>query len=155
MSTIFTLRRSHNDGLSTIGQMFAPDGRPMNLRLEPGPHTSLHPRIAAGQYAMTLRAEGGKWAEFRKVPELHDLIAPGLVQYIVPGRAWILDHPGNFFYQTLGCTMPGKNFVNPGYSGTSHWEVERSRAAFAQDYPVMRDAIRAGDAFLNVLNEGA
>lgn len=155
MTAIFTLRRQHNDGLSTIGQLFAPDGRPMNLRLEPGPATAKHPRMAAGRYHMELRAEGDKWKEFRAVPELHDLIAPGLVHYIVPGRTWILDHPGNYFYQTEGCTMPGKNFVNPGYAGTRHWEVERSRPAFIEDYPIMRDAIRNTEAFLDVVDEGA
>ena len=152
--TAFINNRIATDGLSTIGRIAMPNGSLFWI-LEPGYETPAHPCIPAGDYALELRTDGGKYQQFRAVPELHDLIAPGLPHILVPDRQFVLVHPGNTVFDTEACSLPGMTRLPPSIAATHHWEVERSRVAFAQIYPFLRDACLAGGARWQVIDAEA
>lgn len=153
MTTIFVNQRLANDGLSTIGQFIPGIGHPYRMMLEPGPATPgyAHPRIPAGEYEIVLRAEGEKWGKFLQV--FGELVRPGLPHIMVPNREWILVHPGNTFEDTEGCNLPGMSRLPPQLAPSHHWEVEQSREAFKDIYPLIRDACLNGGAAWRVSDE--
>lgn len=150
---VFTNQRLANDGLSTLGRLSWPGASRTFLILEPGPGAPIHPRVPAGEYVVSLRAEGDKWRKFSQVAELRDLIRPGLPWLHVPGRDWVLVHPGNTWHDTDACQLPGFAHFAPDLSQSGHWEVVSSRAAFTEIYPALRDAVRGEGARWRILDE--
>lgn len=143
----FTLKRLAEDDVSTEGQLLDQQGRALCFTLERGPRNPEHPRIVAGTFKMVLRQEGhlhaGYLAEYG--PSFHK----GMVQFIVPERQYIEFHAANSYTELLGCIAPGSTMTKP-ISAETHWQAVMSRAAYLRVYPNLRDAILAGETFLEV-----
>jgi hypothetical protein len=98
--------------------------------------------IPAGTYALRLREHGGFHARALKAygPAWH----LGMIELRdVPGFSDILIHTGNSNTDTRGCVLVG---LSVSMDGT----LSRSRDAYADVYPVIRDAILNGGATLTV-----
>lgn len=155
---IFTLRRQSDTPLSTIGTLDDGGwgGQGAIWILEPGAHAAPHARMPAGDYKLELRASGGKWAQFREVPALHDLILPGLPHLLPwPGQPdrLALIHPGNTYHDTEACALPGLTRWTPEMTADGQWAVGNSREAFVRIYPALRDAIQSpGGATWRILD---
>lgn len=149
---VFTEQRLANDGMSTVSRLSL-DGKALGFTLEPGPRTPAHPRKPAGRYPLVLRKEGGKYADYLRRFGGHWF--HGIPHIIVPGRTWIEFHIGNSVADTLGCSMPGQQYVAPGLSHSRHYEVEKSLFAFQAIYPLIRNACEAGEVFWETLDEAA
>jgi hypothetical protein len=148
--TEFLARRLDTDGLSIISQWFDPSGQPLCYALEPGDRRVPHPAIPAGRYRLGLRTVGQKHAHYLSKfgPAFHK----GMIEICnVPGRTAVEAHIGNTIDDTEGCSLLGETMVMPRYAHSGHWEVQRSEIGYRAVYPILRDAVRAGDTFLTML----
>lgn len=156
--TIFTARRLASDGMSCISQWFGPGEVPLCFCLEPGLMRTPEPIIPAGTYALKLRTEGEKHKQYSRDYAAKFGIGwhKGMVQIMgVPQRDAIEFHVGNTIHDTLGCSLAGTDAIRPPGNGSGHWEVSGSRNAYEKVYPVLRDAIGAGQTWLQILPIGA
>jgi hypothetical protein len=137
----FTLRRLNEDHRATLGELLDADGRHLchvleNRWMDNKPRVSC---IPPGIYPLRLRKEGG-WHERLKArfPGIHK----GAIELAnVPGRTFILIHPGNTHKDTLGCILPGKaaqwpeRVVDPSADPKARMHaVERSTEAYSGIY---------------------
>lgn len=155
---IFTAQRLNTDGQSMIAQWKKPDGTALCFALEPGMARNPFPGIPAGSYQLRLRNGTPKSAEYARYYASKFGIGwhKGMVEIAgVPGREAIEFHVGNTIADTQGCSLAGSAAVAPPGHGSGHWEVENSRAAYERAYPVLRDAILAGETQLQILPIGA
>jgi hypothetical protein len=60
----------------------------------------------------------------------------------VEGRSCILIHRGNYYFQVLGCILPGESFVDLNADG--HPDVTRSKPTLR----ALRDAVPSGTGFV-------
>lgn len=158
MSNIFTCRRLATDGISLISRWLDEAGNTLCYGLEPGRERPEHPGIPSGDYALRLRTVGAKHLEYQAYygrrfrPGWH----MGMVEIAgVPGRSAIEFHVGNTIADTEGCTLCGEAPLKPPGNGSGHWEVARSRIAYERVYPILRDAVLAGETRLRILGVGA
>lgn len=142
MSTVFTLRRLKQTALSTIGQLDDLGWGCDLWILEPGTHAAPHERVKAGDYPLELRAAGGKYAQFMAVPELRNVIRPGLPHLVMNPDRWALIHPGNTYNDSEACALPGLGRLPPNLSSSQEWEVVHSRNALVKLYPFLQRAIQ-------------
>jgi hypothetical protein len=113
-----------DDGRATLGMLYV-DGQVECHTLEPSANAE-YPRIPAGRYPV----------EFRFSPRFK-MVTPHICN--VPGREFILIHPGNAPKDTEGCLLVG-------YTESTDW-VGSSREAFLSLMTLLRTA-EAGDIFI-------
>lgn len=154
MSTIFVNRRQQQTPLSTLGRLDDLGWGCDIWILEPGAHAAPHQRIAAGDYPLALRAEGGKYATFMAVPELRAMIRPGLPHLLMSPDRLVLVHPGNTYRDSEACQLPGLGRLTPRLSNSGEWEVTQSRAALLRLYPFVRRAVEGGGAVWRTIDMG-
>jgi hypothetical protein len=151
MATVFENRRLHETTLSTVGSVTVDGQLPWTgggaiFILEPGTHSAPHQRIAAGDYPLELRTDGGKYVKFKKAAKLKNLIGPGLPHLIMHPDRLVLIHPGNTYHDSDACQLTGLGCRNNG----GEWEVTSSQDAMVRLYPVIRDAVQNGGAIWRV-----
>lgn len=158
---LFTATRIASDPMSTIARWSSPSGEPLCFCLEPGLKRVPHPIIRAGTYPLHLRATGKKNDDYRQHYARAEGFGvgwhKGMIEICdVPGRSEIEFHVGNTIADTNGCSLCGDTFLDPPGNGSGHFEVVSSRHAYERVYPILRDAILAGDVQLQILaQEGA
>lgn len=107
---MFRLQRVANLPNGMWGILTLPD-HTVVATLEPFGDDKKPEPIQAGTYIVQLRQS----PKFGLTPWICD----------VPGRQWILIHPGNTVEQTLGCVLPGEDIDVIG-------KITRSKAAFSR-----------------------
>ena len=135
---------SHRD--FTLGLLFClgPDRRFLAYTLEDEHRDEKLPGetcIPAGRYKLALRRHGGFHARYlsRHGPAWHR----GMIEVCdVPGFSDILIHVGNTDRDTAGCLLVG--------TGTDSRKgfVGNSTDAYRLVYPVLRDAVEAGESWI-------
>lgn len=115
-----------DDGHGTLGALFV-DAQYECDTLEPS-IAAEHPRIPAGRYAV----------EFRFSPRFQ-MVTPHILD--VPGRDFILIHPGNKPEDTEGCLLVGAQLATK-----ADW-VGQSRIAFLSLMTLIREC-PAGELFI-------
>lgn len=98
-------------------------------------------RIPAGEYAVTLRKEGGFHHRYAaRFPEFHK----GMLWIRdVPGFQWILIHCGNTSADTAGCLLVGRDYSQNRFGELMLYS---SVDAYRDLYPRVAAAILAGEA---------
>lgn len=144
----WTLKRLEEDPRATRGSLHRPDGVQVCWTLE-NVWAGNTPRIScipAGRYRLRLRNEGGWHARLAKrFPAIHR----GAIELAdVPGRTFILIHPGNYHSDTLGCILPGQTRMT-GPDGAL--AVGVSGPAYEAIYPQLLAHLQAeGGGFLHI-----
>ena len=108
-------------------------------------------RIPAGRYRITLRDEVG--FHHRYLTKFGSEFHTGMLWIRdVPNLEYILLHIGNDDQDTEGCILIG-NTINNNQIGKGF--LGDSTSAYRQVYPIIRDALIAGEeVWINVLDEG-
>jgi hypothetical protein len=152
----FTLRRLSEDHRATLGELLDADGKHLCHTLE-NRWLGNKPRVSCippGVYPLRLRKEGG-WNKRlgERFPDIHK----GAIEIAdVPGRSFILIHPGNSHADTLGCVLPGvagewpTDNRQPGEPPTMH-VVTKSALAYQRVYPALLAAAN-WNQFVQVLD---
>jgi hypothetical protein len=138
----FTLRRLSEDHRATLGELLDADGKHLCHVLE-NRWLGNKPRVSCippGIYPLRLRKEGG-WN--KRLAERFPNIHKGAIEIAdVPGRSFILIHPGNSHADTLGCVLPGvagewpTDNRQPGEPPTMR-VVTKSALAYQRVYPAL------------------
>ncbi len=147
----FTLRRLSEDHRATLGELLDADGRPLCGTLE-NRWLSNKPRVSCippGIYPLRLRKEGGWHKRLgERFPDIHK----GAIEIAdVPGRSYILIHPGNTHKDTLGCILPGNEGIwatddrQPG-EPVAMLAVTYSALAYRRIYPALLAAANWGQS---------
>jgi hypothetical protein len=147
----FTLRRLNEDHRATLGELLDADGKHLCHTLE-NRWMDNKPRVSCippGIYPLRLRKEGGWHKRLgERFPDIHK----GSIEIAdVPGRSFILIHPGNTHADTLGCILPGKATAwatdnrKPSEPNTMN-AVASSAAAYRSIYPALLAAANWGQS---------
>lgn len=152
MTTIFTNRRLQDTPLSTLSKLDDLGWGCDIWGLEPGRHAAPHQRVASGDYPLELRTAGAKYAQFMAVPELREIIRPGLPHLVMTPDRLALIHPGNTYHDSEACWLPGLGHLSPQVSNSREWEVTASRKALIKLYPFLRRAVETGGATWRVID---
>ena len=153
---LFTAKRIASEPMSSVARWYGPDGTALCFCLEPGAARVPHPRIAAGTYALKLTNGTPKSADYARFYASKFGIGwhKGMIEICdVPGRTAIEFHVGNTIADTMGCSLSGTTYLPPPSEGDEHYEVAGSRDAYEKTYPILRDAVLAGDAQLQILDQ--
>jgi hypothetical protein len=125
----------------TIGRLAEEGGKFLCFTLEDPynePKIPGQTRIPDGTYPLTLRREGGKYAQY--VARFGDWQRPGMLWVRdVPGFEWILIHPGNLPKDTQGCLLVGNGVEMEGL-------LHHSSDAYERIYKLISARIMAGEA---------
>ena len=99
-------------------------------------------RIPSGRYLLSLRTEGNLTKKYQaRFPEIHK----GMIWLQdVPNFVYIYIHCGNDDEDTSGCVLIGESLGK----GT----VLNSRSAYRKVYPIIRDSIKDGKTYLEVVD---
>jgi hypothetical protein len=147
MQTTFHLTRIAQDGFSTRGQITDHLGTVLALTLERAAAGD-HPRIPAGTYPIRFKKIGESHfdAAYQKIVGVPYIGMPQICD--VPGRAEILIHCGNTYQDSEGCVEVGAEIV-PSAQG---FKIVggTSQPKYRNLYPIMEQAVRAGDVALIV-----
>jgi len=143
MSSI-KLKRKTDSGKSTIGVLTV-FGSAVWVLEDPRREHKVHgeTRIPAGRYKLALRNEGGMTQRYAKrFPKMHK----GMIWLLdVPMFEWVYLHIGNYPEDTEGCLLVG---LTKGQD-----MVLASKAAYQKVYPLIAEAIEAGDCWINIEDE--
>lgn len=102
--------------------------------------------IPYGRYPLSLVQASGFNRRYQK--RFGEQWHPGIVTVEdVPGFSMIRMHIGNYNWDTDGCVLVGTGYS----SNVANWMLTNSTEAYKSVYPVLRDAIEAGSAFLDVV----
>lgn len=129
--------RTRSTKFSTIGRLLV-DGIEVVTLEDPPQKTKVYgnTRIPAGRYRMTLRDDGGMTVRYRK--RFGDDWHKGMLWIRdIPEFEYVYIHIGNRHQDTLGCILVGMT--------ASQDFIGRSVDAYRQVYPLIRDAILAGE----------
>lgn len=99
-------------------------------------------RIPSGTYQLSLRTEGNLTKKYQaRFPDIHK----GMIWLNdVPNFVYIYIHCGNDDEDTAGCVLVGE------YLGIG--KILNSRNAYRKVYPMIRDSIKAGKTYLEVID---
>ncbi len=144
----FVLQRREETPLSTWGDLFDPAGELLCKILERGAGNPNHPRIAAGRYQVEIK---NGWSKFdHGFRELLGKAYRGILWLPrVPGRSLIEIHTANVIAQLEGCLATGQA-INRDSRNNFAISSGTSRPAYKHIYPIMADAIAAGETWLDV-----
>lgn len=151
---LIKLRRTRENGKSTIGELIAENDNRICFTLEDAFHDPKIPggtRIPAGTYPIKLRTEGGFHQRYLKRfgPEFHKGM---LWLRDVPNFEFILVHLGNSIADTDGCVLTGHQVVEPN-KPDEPFSIIGSEVAYREFYPPVRDAVLRGEkVWLQVLD---
>lgn len=147
----FTAHRFLDDGESSVADWRGPDGARLCVCLEPGALRLPFPGIPVGTYPLRLRTVGEKHQAYLNWygPDFHK----GMIEICdVPDREAVEFHVGNTIADTKACSLCGDSYSKiPG----AHYAVGRSRVTYEKVYPVLRDAILAGEVKITITKEQA
>jgi len=102
-------------------------------------------RIPAGEYPVTLRAEGGMHGRYSVADWCKDWHKGMLWVRDVPGFEWIYIHPGNTHLHTEGCLLTGEQ-------ANDNFTISRSRIAYERFYKKVFDAALNGDLTIEYID---
>ena len=113
-----------------------------------GPKVYGETAVPAGVYEITLRTIGGFHDRTKKHYDNKRGFGPGWHQGMlwvrnIPGFKFILIHPGNDQFDTLGCLLVGQ--TQQDLDKNKDGFIGQSRAAYESLYPKVRDALLAGE----------
>lgn len=149
---IFRLKRTGDTDLATAGMLMAENSEILCRTLEPAKDArDGHPRIPAGEY--DLKIVKGLMASRFNGPygEIFGKDFEGVIEITnIPNRSHVLFHMGNWFDQTKGCVICGRNVIRTTSGKSFEIPGGESRPGFWMAYQAMRDAINNGGAKLHV-----
>ena len=151
---VFTLKRHGEKGNATLGALFSPDNKFLCWTLEDiasrGKKVYGRTRIGADLYEIVARRHGG-WFKRAQKEFGDDGFHPFMLELAnVRGFKHILIHWGNTHEDTAGCILVG---ANKGVNDEGDYVIWNSKPAYQRVYPIIRDAMREGDVYLDVVNE--
>lgn len=147
MTTIFALKRLQEEPFSTAGELWrVNDLEKLCATLERGAHNPDHVRISAGQYEIRRKSIGESHFDTTLGHLLGDKYKGILWLPDVPGRSNIECHPANFFSELKGCIALGSRSLFTA----KQWMVIESRDTYRRVYPIISDAIDAGETFFDI-----
>lgn len=149
---LFRLKRTAELELATAGMLMAENSEILCRTLEPAKVArDGHHRIPPGEY--DLKIVSGLTASRFNMP-YHDIFGKdfeGVIEIAnVPGRSHILFHMGNWFDQTMGCVICGRNVVMTESRKSFEIPGGESRPGYWMAYRPMIEAIHGGGAKLHV-----
>jgi len=112
-----------------------------------GPKVYGETAVPAGEYEITLRTVGGFHTRTKKHYDNKKGFGPGWHQGMlwvrnIPGFEFILIHPGNDQFDTLGCLLVGK--TQQDLDKNKDGFIGQSRTAYEALYPKVKDALLDG-----------
>lgn len=154
---LFRLKRTAELELATAGMLLAENSEILCRTLEPAKvvHND-HPRIPPGEY--DLKIVRGLTASRFNLPyqDIFGKDFEGVIEIAnVPGRSHVLFHMGNWFDQTLGCVICGRNVIMTESRKSFEVPGGESRPGYWAAYRPMLEAIKNGGAKLHVYDPTA
>ena len=148
---LLEVKRTQFGSDATNGELFIDNVREcftLEDEVRDGPKVYGETAIPLGEYEIKLRTVGGFHDRTKKHYDAKDGFGPGWHQGMlwlqsVPGFQFILIHPGNDQFDTLGCLLVGQTQADLDKNEDGF--IGRSRAAYEALYPKVRDALLAGE----------
>tara|TARA_R110000796_G_scaffold170121_4_gene286986 strand:+ start:151 stop:897 length:747 start_codon:yes stop_codon:yes gene_type:complete len=148
---ILKVQRTQLGSDATNGELFIDNVREcftLEDEVRDGPKVYGETAVPAGEYEITLRTVGGFHTRTKKHYDNKRGFGPGWHQGMlwvrnIPGFQFILIHPGNDQFDTLGCLLVGQ--TQQDLDKNKDGFIGQSRAAYESLYPKVRDALLAGE----------
>ncbi|MDP1628872.1 MAG: DUF5675 family protein [Parvibaculum sp.] len=95
-----------------------------------------------GVYRLALKPKGSSRFDAGYTKRFGEMHAGMIELRDVPGFTGVLIHIGNTERDTSGCILLGTQW---GHDERGHYKVVSSEAAYRRVYPILRDALKAGE----------